>query len=948
MSENIGMTDKVKLQKFTFDYVDAKGDNLIYSIQSKVDGLTRVKLPFNFNKIHIDEFTATLELAEGTPEKIEDLEYFKYLVQGQGDLSDEVVKRYDDQKRQSIVLKDLPEEYFVQERNENQDFPKMIYCDVTEKDMFGEEEISATNLLENNGSGGIWGNHGLRKLEVVVKGLPDMPKEGEITDLKERANLYWYKRDSEDIPNIFENDIRYILPQMDVADDKGNDERKYIAYLNTNVLGESAEAAKDSVSPEFSGRFELRHEYMDEIIIYSFPIKICVHNTSLDEKNNNHLLVRNVVSIDFGTSSTCAAVKGTGKAHLFTLSGKEKRKDNDDNPYENPTNIMIYDWDRVYRQWQMDNDNCPFVLTKSEIRKEDESDYDSGYTVEDEYKSVDDEAGRRRMAAILTQIKLIPYMEANGKQVKFTPYGGKSRTAIRVTDSIDPADNTNQKLNPIAFYGYLLSRAINKPQENKFYQNYLITYPVKFDKDVREKIRASLEYGIKRALPKPLRDARNKKGESLVSVKMKYAEPVACVGAIVGKQLQISENDAAAKLFAVYDLGGGTLDFAFGIFRKATEEEQEEEDVALAIEILGIGGDDKVGGEKLIHKLAYKIYCDSKNEMEKNEIKFVIPQGELSPKGFEGLLSKRGDEISDTNVNLIKERLARYLFKAKEGVNSKLTDLDLPEKATDGTHYKMTLRNKDGLDKEVNLEVKEVDDFLEQEIKSTITSFEQEMRANFERNIDRIKQAGIQNFKVGDVHIFLGGNASKQHYVEEVMANVFKDNEIKRIREEENEEENEKRFVEESDKYKLNEKTAVAFGQLALGQYLVLDDAIAKEDGVPPFLFNVGYNDPGTGEYVPVLHKNDISREWHKANRIDRESLMTNLLYTTDPQCNPNSMKPLEEDVSDAVTEKGRTLYIRIYEEDSIEYRVGKNNEDFSASDEPVSSMILKLKVLED
>ena len=54
-----------------------------------------------------------------------------------------------------------------------------------------------------------------------------------------------------------------------------------------------------------------------------------------------------------------------------------------------------------------------------------------------------------------------------------------------------------------------------------------------------------------RALPKNIRKGVNQKGKSIVSVKMENSEPVACIGAFVGKQLKLAAN--TAEKFAVYD-----------------------------------------------------------------------------------------------------------------------------------------------------------------------------------------------------------------------------------------------------------------------------------------------------------------------------------------------------------------------------------------------------------
>ena len=73
---------------------------------------------------------------------------------------------------------------------------------------------------------------------------------------------------------------------------------------------------------------------------------------------------------------------------------------------------------------------------------------------------------------------------------------------------------------------------------------------------------------------------------------MENSEPVACIGAFVGKQLKLAAN--TAEKFAVYDLGGGTMDFVYGVFREAGEEDNVEQDAV--IEILVLCGDSSIGG----------------------------------------------------------------------------------------------------------------------------------------------------------------------------------------------------------------------------------------------------------------------------------------------------------------------------------------------------------------
>ncbi len=900
-----------KLQKVFIEFMDKAGYLLQYE-QESLDGagLDQIKIPFNVERYNPDKLRIKLFANDYQMEFIDDYKYLVYLTQRGRKEQD---KEYEKNIKNSLVLNGLSDDYFGYDKDSI--FPEIMYEDVTEQDLFGYPAIPASDLRADNK--GVWSDTGFRKIEIKLKNL-DIEKI-RTADTKLKVSLYWYEMDKISLDNIFEEEIRY---------DSQN--QKFITYVDTNKLGDAIVNDKsESFHPKFSGRFELHIVTNIDKVVYGFPIELVVRNTRLDDNGKNPFIKGNVVSIDFGTSSTCAAIKAPGRNKLLTLSGINKRKDEGDNAYENPTNLMIYNWREVFRQWEKSNLNCPFLSTKSESVDEQHADYDSGYTVEDEYKLVDEKDGRRKMQAILIQLKMIPYQLADGKEVKFVPYDDESRSPVIVVDDVNKEDGLH--FDAIAFYGYLLGRAINNPANGEIYKRYQITYPSKFNDVIREKIRDSLEYGIKRALPYGLRNVKDGKGNSLVTVTLDYSEPEACMGAVVRKQFKL--GDEKAKLFAVYDLGGGTMDFAFGILRKATEDELDEADETL--QFFGIDGDEKIGGEKLIHQLAYNIYLDSEKEVKKKEIKFVKPDGLLNPRGFEGLLSD-GDEIANTNLNIVKEKLARYLFKHPEEINNDLNkvfskeNIDSEDEIVSLNEYKLSLRNVNNEPVDVTLTVKDVDEFINNKIKETVDTFKKSMTEIFNRNNEIMKANGIKDFNLDDVEIFLGGHASQQHYVLKHMREVFPGNKIERVGEGQNDD-------TISEEYVINEKTAVAFGQLRLGELELKVLRAGAEKSRPPFLFNIGYYN-NDDEFARVISKNENDTVWKKANRVNKVTKMINLYYTSS-----SVMKPLEYDVSEFMEGSNMTLYIRIVDERSIEFRIGSRNEAPSDSEEIDSNMVIRL-----
>lgn len=201
-----------------------------------------------------------------------------------------------------------------------------------------------------------------------------------------------------------------------------------------------------------------------------------------------------------------------------------------------------------------------------------------------------------------------------------------------------------------------------------------------------------------------------------------------------------------------------------------------------------------------------------------------------------------------------------------------------------------------------------------------------------EKVLAALNKAGIQEYRPEDFAIFLGGNASKQIYVEELMREIFRHNKIERIRKASGADEN------LSDRYKLNSKTAVAFGQLNLDAYYI--DKSTYQTGAggrAPFPFNVGYMNGGTGEFVRVLEKANNSLDWVRCNRVSNGQIQ--IYFTSDPDCDPKTLKPLDRIIEFDADSKKNQLWIRVAPDahNSIEYRIG-TRKDIIDADQPMDA----------
>lgn len=771
---------------------------------------------------------------------------------------------------------------------------EMHFEDVTEEDLFNFDPIKEGDL--NNKEQGLWAYHGLRKFKFTFTNI--FRSLSQADDVTCTATVVFNRKDNDAITEIRMEDIK-------VKKDATMPYKEFFAYIDTNRLGDEFDHEKQRL--EFSGAFEMTYEWKSKegyVERYAFPIRIILHNTNyVAQKNVCMPLELKAVSIDFGTSSSCVAVRDGKEISLLTLSNKEESDDN--NQFENPTNVMIFRWEELYNQWKNDNNSLPYLLKGTREQEKDREkaiEFDIGYTVKD----VLQDAQTAELNSVLTQIKLIPYNLQKGEQIELNPFIKKNISVVKLVSS--PEEQDIEHFDPIAFYGYLLGRAINRPSEGKIYTKFDVTYPVKFNTEVREKARKSLEYGLKRSLPLPLRGAVDKKGRSIVSVNMKYAEPVAYIGSVCGKYLKI-ESDNRPQLFAVYDFGGGTLDYSFGMFRPT-------EDGEYAIDIYSVDGDETIGGESLISLISFWIYTSESNkqEMINNSIPFELLRNEKRPDDFpDKLMSKSG--LAKSNLRKLNETFSRLLFENRVTGNIANEEVELFDE------------NGQSITINIAVDYDYLKDKLDQILQKTIDNFYCAMKNTLQFNQSTIAKYG--NFTLEDFNIFKAGNSSKNIIVEQRMAERFPENRIELIDEVKDDGENKR--------YAITPKTAVAFGQLRLNEFEV---NILEGSGDAPFKWYVGTVNKGNGEFIPKINKNEASKEWIKQAIIRASDI--NIYYSGTPVRNADDL--FTEVIYVDEDDIGCELYIRTFNDTSIEYCIVEKGEMPDVNIEPNEENVIILK----
>lgn len=757
-------------------------------------------------------------------------------------------------------------------------FPKIFMSDITEQKILGFREINREFLRDK----GVWLNQGKRYIEVTLKNILNYFQEQKTYEIDFKLFLNRIgnrKIEKEKIDTNWINNIR----EKESRDVYNNFIFKF--DLDTDYIFEKI---KDELKDSFINLgFEIEISFKSNIkcfkIMTPFEIKF---------KNAEKYVGTDAVVIDFGTSSTCIAYSN-GK--MITLENMEETNDKS-RIFENPTNFLVNNWENFSEKWL--NETYPDIIRMKEISDR-EGDFFQGHKLKDEEGGLN----REIINATLDQIKLVPYRRLKlGETVQFRPAIDHDKDINLVSGEATKEDKDNFK--PIVAYSYLLGRNVmypikrtNEINEERLSVNFRMTIPTKFDKEVKEAIREDIERGLKLSAPQNIRD--------MIKVEIGNEEPVAFIGAMIEKG-DIKRGDK----FAVLDLGGGTLDYAFGLYRKATEEEEEEdEEVVNVLEVFNTDGNERGGAEYLINKISYSIYESNSEDMKNKKIPFIVPYDEKPIEYFpENLLIGK---TTNSYLNL------KYINEISKNI---LIDLE----SMKNEPYALTLKDINNIDTIVDLQVnsKEISsELIEKYMEKIVDDFIDLIQKNIPTPYDNLK-------------IFRAGNGSRSKILESILdEKIYQFCNKKSI------------FPDELNQDGVNSKTAVVLGEVNLSgitNIKVIYKNKSKEDEVP-FEFYVGRQDEeGSSAFEELIYKGSIERTWKKYGVVPKLKREKEIFYSDvlgisdikDERLRRQRLSFSEEEMQNS----GR-LWIRPNVANKIEYVFSKEE-----PNEEITGAIIELK----
>lgn len=585
------------------------------------------------------------------------------------------------------------------------------------------------------------------------------------------------------------------------------------------------------------------------------------------------------VGIDFGTSSTVVSFIENGQYKLLRVGVHDFSKPIEAKHFENPTVLEFIDLPAMFERWNS-KAYQPHV-SWDHVRCSHEA----------QTRFRDNDGDQAVLSSILPHMKLWALQDEDSDQkVSVRGYLDKNELTLKPQQLRSPVKGEpislcdEDSFDPIELYAFFLGLNINW-RARGIYMKYLMTFPVDYPVKVKQKIMAAFNRGLQRSFP---RSVVEHPIFNTFSLEERATEPAALAASTL-PALNIAPTPQGVA-YAVFDCGGGTTDFDFGIYRSANAVEEEEFGYENVFESLHRAGDRYYGGEKLLEHWAYYVFLSQLEQCNEKSIQFTKPIDARSITDVEPFIDK--GIIARTNTQMLISKLRPVI---EEGLEVNSIKLYLINRAGEKIYCDFSEIKNAFIDKEL---------FLKQF--SVFNSF-----------ISSIQYA-FKDLVVEQIEVILSGNGVRNKAILSFFdkINNLDDDAKDRLRHELSQQEayaNDPKIREIYEKifqlprlnihlpllpddnapYKPTCKTAVALGLLILrpgSSTHVINHMLNRANGDAPFRFHVGTIK--AEKFNVIMPQGSPYSKWHQLGII-REGLFE-LYFSTSAQALTNNI-----DVSD-------------------------------------------------
>ena len=700
----------------------------------------------------------------------------------------------------------------------------------------------------------------INKYEKIIK---------EFKKVNKKIEIIW---DSEGIKKeILENPDGEIVRMCYEAGIKTSTSKLY-NLLNIDKIRVNLDKYDESILYDVGGgHWDLYNNSEKEELEKEIGKKVYARDPRLDIKKGG------IVGIDFGTKSTVVVFQDDKNITLpMRISGTILNKKVENSDYENPTVIEFKDIETFIKDY---NENLGRPFTKW-------TDVTVSHTA---FQSLVN-CSKENYYSVVSELK----QWAGNKKEKLLIKDEKG-----IEKEINPyLELTEEDIDPIEIYAYYIGSYINN-MRNGIYLEYFLSFPVTYEKEIREKILSSFERGIKKSLPKVIIEDEN----VMKKFKVKHgANEPAAYAVCALQEYGFDPEDDEKVYYGVFDFGGGTLDFDFGIFRESEDIRYDYD-----LEHFGAGGDRYLGGENILKELAYEVFKDRENMevLRKENISFARPEWCDRFIGDETFVDSNGN--SKLNIKFLMEKLRGIWENTEPNIEEKI---------------KLNLFNKNGeplTGIEINLDVEKIKNKIYSKIEGGI------------RNFFIAMEKAFKNDEYDKIYILLAGNSCKHPLVKEIFEKYIQEKEMNieilpalgteeaytKLQEREIE-------IDREDMTKPTGKTGVAYGLLESTADSNIKVINRDENHNNEINFKYYVGNEKKKKLKPVLNP---SVEYDTFNLFSYiKSDVFNIYYTTLPEASEEKM-PIENVKRVRVSlnkeyDSETMIYIKAVGADTIEYVV--------------------------
>jgi hypothetical protein len=371
------------------------------------------------------------------------------------------------------------------------------------------------------------------------------------------------------------------------------------------------------------------------------------------------------VGVDIGTACTVVALRGEKSNAEYVRIG-EAAPVGQPSDYESPTEIAFDNLSRTVKAWR---DRVIMPLTRW-------GDVVVGQTAR-VMRSQSSGAGddqHSRLAATVTGLPLLRERLERHEPFKFRGVSDPDTNEMLKRPAPPFIDEdgigSHDPFDPVELYAYYVGLTVNHRLRG-IHLKYTVAMPTGWSAERRQSVLIAFRRGIFRSLPAGMIEYHDVDRLQVVD-----AGPAAIPFSVQAFRTFNIQPKTDQVVFATIDAGASETGLLFGILRQAKNEERSDGNDRM-IEYLEPRSIPWLGGERLLHRLAYRVYLANESAVRDARAPFERPHEEPLPDDPSPLLTHSPE--ARANVQILKDLIRPILEqgpKVRVSPNARLANVE--------------------------------------------------------------------------------------------------------------------------------------------------------------------------------------------------------------------------------------------------------------------------------